>query len=236
MTAKAPRHCPGTHCDVCKDFGFVASWLLGWKICPHCHGDCAAKIHVQAATEAPPQPEKVQVPQGNPDKPTIRTLLKGDEQVYQKWCRAALADDTVWPYIGTGTSFEFPDLPENNWYSTLLMDTTETAVLRMLNDRSHNNLNCAIWALNNQYRESAVASLLALVPSYCRRYDKAWITGGCHVSNTASLKMHRKIFGEPAGIFVQSRWNALEGRWEDGYDFRARIEEVMKRYNPAQDH
>lgn len=234
MTAKAPTHCPGTHCHVCNDVGERYGWFGIVRLCPNCKGNCLETTEPAPASIATTK-EILDLAKSAPARHGILTLLKGDEDIYRKWQRAALADDTVWPWLGRNQHFEFWDLRDNDWLQTLLMDSTETAILRLNTDRTGNSIDCGIWSLNRSEQQSAVASLLALVPGYCLRYGKEYIDGGCHATNEPSVRLHRKIFGEACGRFEKSRWDALRGEWVDGLSYRARIADVVKRYNPATD-
>lgn len=89
-----------------------------------------------------------------------RMLLKGDEKALQDWVRQAMKDQTVWPYFGGIKYCPIPELKEDDWQHVLLLDETETGLMKLAPDREGVTLHCSIWVLDAEKRPdgSGVAS------------------------------------------------------------------------------
>lgn len=148
------------------------------------------------------------------------------QDLYNEWWNKAIVDETVWPYLSMGRWHDPAKLDSGDWDHVWVMDPSHTVVMRysVVRKNGMDDASIAVWGLGGPGRSLKVGRLLTLLPHLARRYGATYLDCMVAASNTASIKIVEKVFGQPWGTEPDGAWNGLIGKYEDVHYYRTRVQ------------
>ena len=144
-----------------------------------------------------------------------------------EWFEKAANDANVRRWLSPKSHMIPPSIEGNTW--TVMHFLVGEALVTLRLDRA------VMEAQVQMYNSGTIADgALALDEAYQIGYKSgAWraLRSACCVTNARSMKLNRKVFGEPWGISEKSAWDAGLGEWVDEAHFR-RMRGAPKPFNP----
>lgn len=131
---------------------------------------------------------------------------------------SVLLDEKIYPYLTVQTFFEKWQIPKSDWHGIIMTNDQLSYMAKVSFDRSRNEIefNICIYAKSTYSAAFALKAIDYLI----KRYKPKALNSIVSESNIASIRLNKKIMGEPWGRESLTAWNSLSGKFEDLLYFR----------------
>lgn len=150
-------------------------------------------------------------------KPTFKIATKEDISGFMA---KAILNPDIYPYLTVTKHLGNREPDDTDWHSITFVDNELDVYGKIdINRACDNGFNVSLYG-TNPYK---VGRAFKFIEDLIRRYDPMYIETVVHASNEKSIKINKKIFGEPWGVEPKGAWNMLKGEYEDLLHFRKNL-------------
>ena len=130
----------------------------------------------------------------------------------------AYLDENIYPYLTTSKHMSEWKEFKTDWEGINITDERLSYLGKIAFDRNRGEveMNIMLFCKSSISAGRAIQAIKYLI----NRYRPKAVNSVVHATNTKSLKLHKRIYGEPWGIEPEIAWDSKEGRFVDLYYFR----------------
>lgn len=144
-------------------------------------------------------------------------MKRATQEDVDKFFRWAIEDPDIYPYLSVDRYTGRDIVEEDDWKSLSFISECGKCYLRIVFDRCAGlDIKVALYSKSPILAGRAIEHLKKIIP----RYKPRAINSIVHGSNEKSIRIHKKIFGEPWGIEPSVAWNMGTGQYDDLLHFR----------------
>lgn len=144
----------------------------------------------------------------------MRRATQEDIDNFFAWAKD---DPEIFPYLSVSKYIHRRVVSEDEWKDLFFISDCGKCYLHIGFDRvTDTEFSISLYSKSPILAGRAVIKVKEMI----QRYKPRAIHSVVHGSNTKSLKLHRKIFGEPWGIEPSTAWNMGAGAYDDLHHFR----------------
>lgn len=144
----------------------------------------------------------------------MKLATQSEIDAFMEW---AINDPESYPFLSHSRWIKPRKVPESDWYGLTITDERVSYLLHI--DFNRNISLSATICLYSKTNIAAGRAILVL-KEVIQRYKPFAIDSTVAKSNIKSLKITKKILGDPWGLEPNAVWNMLTGETEDCYYFR----------------
>jgi hypothetical protein len=144
----------------------------------------------------------------------VRDATKDDVDIF---INKIINNDDIYPYMSTSKYFGKFEIPEDDWSGLLLTNDNNTFLCKIKIFRSEElGMSISLYALS----PISAGRALLVIGELIKRYKPRYVDSVVHSSNIKSLKLNKKLLGEPWGREPNGAWNSKTGEYDDLVYFR----------------
>lgn len=147
----------------------------------------------------------------------MKLLTSRSQGELDTWYVKALADSAVAPYLSFATYWEIPQVEDTSWASMCFLG--DVTYLSISPNRDRGYAAVSMWTLDPKNNRTSSAMALRFAMKAVKHENLNRVCTGVHSTNAASLRLNKRLFGEPWGVEPNSAWDREKMKWVDTVHF-----------------